>query len=153
MLPIIFKNSDYFELKDRSNNAYYDLNCFVAFTGEKYVLFQRIFESCSSYWLYYNANEEPKRFISLKALYGKCLSAYLYPVLLSYKLSKQTSKIVNNVNLIVHDEIKISLQNFSVEKDKELVEIKKRKKVKEQLSGWRRLIEKDILTKYGNNQR
>lgn len=149
MQPLIVKNSDYFELEDRSDTAYYDLSAFIAFTGEKYVLFKRVFESYSSYWVSYSANHEPKKFITLKALYGKCLSAYLHPVFLIYKLSEQTSKIINDVNLIIQDEIKVSLQNFCVEKDKELVEIKKHKKKKEQLRGWRRLIEKDILTKYG----
>lgn len=149
MLPLILKNSDYFDLEEKESMAYYDLNAFIAYSGKKFVLFQRVFESNSSYWLCFSADEEIKRFISLKALYSKCLTDYLHPVFLSFKLSKFTSKIINDVNLVIHDEVKKSFENFCVEKDKELAEFKKKRKVNEHMKGWRRLIEKNILFKYG----
>lgn len=149
MIPLIFKNVDYFDILDRGNIAYYELNSFIAYTGEKYVLFQRIFDTYSSYWVFYSSNEEPKRIISLKALYGKCLFSYYYPVLLLYKLTNKTSKIINDEYLIIDDIVKTSMQNFCLEKDKELVEIKKQKKKTEHFNIWKNLIEKNILTKYG----
>jgi len=150
MIPLILKNVDYFDVLDRKNIAYYELDSFIAFSGKKYVFFQRVFDSYSTYWVYYSSNEEPKRIITLKALYGKCLFFYYYPVILLYKSSNKTSKIINDENLIIDDIVKTSMQNFCEEKDKELVEIKKQKKKKEHFNMWKNLIEKDILTKYGN---
>ena len=134
MIPLILKNTDYFEVENRNNIAYYDLKGFVSFSGEKYSIFLRYNENNSSFWVYYSDDEEPKRLISLKAVYGKCLFSYLYPVMLFYNLSNKNSKNIVDDNLIIYDEIKMSLQNYCVEKDKEHVETKKQKRTSTVLS-------------------